>query len=43
VWKDGAERPLRAASEVSIGDRLRIELARGRLRARVEGSEEGDA
>jgi exodeoxyribonuclease VII large subunit len=40
VWKEGAERPLRAASEVSIGDRLRIELARGRLRARVEG---GDA
>jgi exodeoxyribonuclease VII large subunit len=43
VWKEGADRPLRTASEVSTGDRLRIELARGRLRARVEGSEGGDA
>jgi exodeoxyribonuclease VII large subunit len=43
VWKEGAERPLRAASEVSVGDRLRIELARGRLRARVEPGEGGDA
>ncbi|MET0152177.1 MAG: exodeoxyribonuclease VII large subunit [Candidatus Binatia bacterium] len=43
VWKEGAERPLRAASEVAVGDRLRIELARGRLRARVEPGEGGDA
>ncbi len=43
VWKEGAERPLRAASEVSVGDRLRIELARGRLRARVDPGEGGDA
>jgi exodeoxyribonuclease VII large subunit len=40
VRKEGTEHPLRAASEVSIGDRLRIELARGHLRARVE---RGDA
>ena len=43
VWKEGAERPLRAATEVSIGDALRVQLARGRLRARVEPGEEGDA
>jgi exodeoxyribonuclease VII large subunit len=43
VWKEGAERPLRAAAEASVGDGLRIRLARGRLRARVEGNEEGDA
>ena len=43
VWKEGAERPLRGASEVAVGDRLRIELARGRLRARVEPGEGGDA
>jgi exodeoxyribonuclease VII large subunit len=43
VWKEGAERPLRAAREASIGDALRIQLAQGRLRARVEPGEEGDA
>ena len=43
VWKEGAERPLRGAAEASIGDPLRIQLARGRLRARVEPDEEGDA
>jgi exodeoxyribonuclease VII large subunit len=43
VWKEGTERPLRAATEASIGDALRIQLAQGRLRARVEPGEEGDA
>jgi exodeoxyribonuclease VII large subunit len=43
VWKEGAERPLRAAMEASIGDALRIQLAQGHLRARVEPADEGDA
>jgi exodeoxyribonuclease VII large subunit len=43
VWKEGVERPLRAATEASTGDALRIQLAQGRLRARVEPGEEGDA
>ncbi len=43
VWKQGGARPLRAATEATIGDTLRIQLAHGRLRARVEPGEEGDA
>jgi exodeoxyribonuclease VII large subunit len=43
VWKEGIERPLRDASEVTAGERVRIQLAHGRLRARVEPDERGDA
>jgi exodeoxyribonuclease VII large subunit len=40
VWKDGADRPLRAATDAARGEALRIQLARGRIRARVENSED---
>ena len=40
VWKDGSTSPLRAAADAAPGDALRIQLARGRVRARVERSED---
>lgn len=43
VWKTTGATALRAASEVQPGDELRIRLARGRLRARVESREDEDA
>jgi exodeoxyribonuclease VII large subunit len=43
VWKTAGATALRAASEVQPGDELRIRLARGRLRARVESREDEDA
>ena len=42
VWKTAGATPLRAASEVQPGEELRIRLARGGLRARVESHEDGD-
>jgi exodeoxyribonuclease VII large subunit len=43
VWKAGEATPLRSAAEVGAGDELRVRLARGGLRARVEGREDDDA
>jgi exodeoxyribonuclease VII large subunit len=40
VWKAGASAPLRAAGDVRSGEELRIRLARGRLRARVESGDD---
>ncbi len=40
VWKAGETAPLRSAAEVEPGDELRVRLARGALRARVEGRED---
>jgi len=40
---DSGGRVLRDASQVAPGDRVRARLARGRLRARVEERDEGDA
>ena len=42
VWKTAGATPLRAASEVQPGEELRIRLARGGLRARVESREDED-
>ena len=42
VWKTAGATPLRAASEVQPGEELRIRLARGGLRARVESHEDED-
>lgn len=39
AWKTGDHRPLRSAAEVGEGDELRVRLARGALRARVESRE----
>ncbi len=39
AWKVGDDRPLRSADAVSPGDELRLRLARGALRARVESRE----
>ncbi|MBI2962532.1 MAG: exodeoxyribonuclease VII large subunit [Deltaproteobacteria bacterium] len=39
AWKVGDDRPLRAADAVRVGDALRVRLARGALRARVESRE----
>ncbi len=40
VWKSGETAPLRSADQVEPGDELRVRLARGALRARVEGRED---
>jgi len=40
VWKDREARPLRSSAEAAPGDALRIQLARGQLRARVETSDD---
>jgi exodeoxyribonuclease VII large subunit len=42
VWRSGEERPLRSSTDVVRGDPLRIRLARGGLRARVETRDDGD-
>jgi exodeoxyribonuclease VII large subunit len=42
VWKTAGATALRAASEVQPGEELRIRLARGGLRARVESREDED-
>ncbi len=42
VWKAGGSAPLRAAGETRPGEELRIRLARGGLRARVESCEDED-
>jgi exodeoxyribonuclease VII large subunit len=42
VWREGEARPLRASAATAPGDTLRIQLARGRLRARVETPEKDD-
>jgi len=42
VWKSAEERPLRSSADAAPGDGLRIRLARGGLRARVERREDGD-
>jgi exodeoxyribonuclease VII large subunit len=40
VWESERQRLLRDAGEARVGDELRIQLARGALRARVTGTEE---
>jgi exodeoxyribonuclease VII large subunit len=40
VWESERQRLLRDAKEARVGDELRIQLARGALRARVTGTEE---
>lgn len=40
VWESERQRLLRDAAEARVGDELRIQLARGALRARVTGTEE---
>jgi hypothetical protein len=42
VWKGEESVPLRVARDVERGEELRIRLARGGLRARVEAREDED-
>jgi len=42
VWKSGETRPLRSSADVAPGDSLRIRVARGGLRARVERRDDAD-
>jgi len=43
VWKHDEARPLRSSAEAAAGDRLRIQLANGKLHARVVSSDGEDA
>ena len=43
VWKHDEVRPLRSSAEAAAGDRLRIQLANGKLHARVVSSDGEDA
>ena len=42
VWKHDEARPLRSSAEAAAGDRLRIQLANGKLHARVVSSDGED-